>query len=93
MVVLSVDRVVNPAERRHGGLAGTPGRIRISEDGPDLPGKGEFRVKAGQRLRFQTPGGGGFGKPEERDPARLARDVEEGNVSMEAARTVYGKPA
>jgi N-methylhydantoinase B len=33
---------------------------------------------------------GGFGDPLERDPARVAADVENGDVSVEAARDIYG---
>ncbi len=36
------------------------------------------------------PGGGGFGAPRARDPARVAADVADGLVSREAAREVYG---
>ncbi len=36
------------------------------------------------------PGGGGFGAPRERAPARVAADVADGLVSPEAARAVYG---
>ena len=36
------------------------------------------------------PGGGGYGPPSRRDRARVRRDVEEGFVSEEAARAVYG---
>jgi N-methylhydantoinase B len=28
-----------------------------------LPGKGSFTLKSGDILSIQTPGGGGFGKP------------------------------
>ena len=36
------------------------------------------------------PGGGGFGAPRQRDPARVAADVADELVSREAAREVYG---
>ncbi len=87
-VFLSVERVNNPAQGRDGGSDGLPGRIRL-DDGPDLPGKGEVTVKAGQTLVFETPGGGGFGPPAERDPKALSRDVEQGLVSPENAATQY----
>ncbi len=90
MLFLSVERILNPAAGRHGGGDGAPGRIRIGHEGNDLPGKGELRVKAGERLVFETPGGGGFGPPEERAAGDLARDLEAGLVSEEAARKVYG---
>jgi N-methylhydantoinase B len=90
MVFLSVERVLNPAKGRHGGQAGAAGRIRIGHDGDDLPSKGEIRVKAGKTLIFETPGGGGFGAPQERSAERVQRDLEEGLVSPKAARETYG---
>ena len=86
---LSVERVRYPARGRRGGMAGAPGRIRIG-DGPDLPGKGEVRIEPGQRLLFETPGGGGFGDPSTRDREVVGRDLEEGLISPESARRVYG---
>jgi N-methylhydantoinase B len=50
----------------------------------------DVRIKRGQRVRLETPGGGGFGDPFTRDPARVARDVSLGYVSREAARCNYG---
>jgi N-methylhydantoinase B/oxoprolinase/acetone carboxylase alpha subunit len=34
--------------------------------------------------------GGGFGDPLERDPAKVAADVDNGDVSVEAAKAIYG---
>jgi N-methylhydantoinase B len=51
--------------RRHGprgasgGAAGAPGRDLL--DGQPLPGKITGTLHSGQRLRVETPGGGGFG--------------------------------
>ncbi len=51
--------------RRHappgagGGEPGTAGRDEL--DGETLPGKVTGTLRAGQRLRIETPGGGGFG--------------------------------
>ena len=42
------------------------------------------------RLVVSSPGGGGFGDPLDRDPARVLRDVRDGVVSVEAARRFYG---
>jgi 5-oxoprolinase (ATP-hydrolysing)/N-methylhydantoinase B len=44
----------------------------------------------GDRIKLTAPGGGGYGKASERDPAALRSDVAEGYVSTEAARTLYG---
>ena len=48
------------------------------------------RLRRGQRLRIESPGGGGWGDPREREPARVAHDVRRGHVSAEAARRDYG---
>ncbi|UWR09217.1 hydantoinase B/oxoprolinase family protein [Ruegeria sp. B32] len=90
MLFLSVERIANPAKGRHGGLAGAPGRIRLGPDGPDLPGKGEVRIGGGETLIFQTPGGGGFGPPDERSPLAVRQDVRDELVSARAAQHVYG---
>jgi len=43
----------------------------------------------GDRVQLITPGGGGYGDPLERDPARLAEDLREGFVSESAANRFY----
>lgn len=45
---------------------------------------------AGDTVTIMTSGGGGFGNPADRDPARLAEDIAEGLVTPQAARTDYG---
>ena len=50
----------------------------------------DVRIKRGQRIRLETPGGGGFGDPLAREPARVARDVQLGYVSHAAAHRDYG---
>ena len=53
--------------RRHapagaaGGRPGAPGRNLL--DGEELPAKAIGKLKSGQRLRIETPGGGGYGTP------------------------------
>ena len=90
LLFLSVERIVNPARGRSGGSNGATGRIRVGRDGPNLPGKGEVRVKSGETLIFETPGGGGFGPPHERSREEILRDLREGLVSEKAAREIYG---
>jgi N-methylhydantoinase B len=48
-----------------GGNPGLPGRNLILRDGAEpqaLPSKAEGRLGAGERLRIETPGGGGHGQ-------------------------------
>jgi N-methylhydantoinase B len=49
-----------PAGAR-GGQPGQPGRNLL--DGHELPGKTAGELRPGQRLRIETPGGGGYGAP------------------------------
>ena len=46
-------------------------------------------LRRGQRLRLETPGGGGWGEARRRDPEAIAADVSAGFVSPESARTFY----
>jgi N-methylhydantoinase B len=58
--------------RRHapagadGGHAGAPGRNLL--DGDELPAKAIGDLEPGQRLRIETPGGGGHGEPKGSEP-------------------------
>ena len=82
------DRVDNPARGRSGGSPGAPGRVTL-DDGTVLKAKGLQRIPPGRKLILELPGGAGFGPASERDPARLARDLEEGYVTLEGVRRDY----
>ena len=49
---------------RDGGADGQPGRSLLN--GEPLPSKAAGELRAGDRLRVETPGGGGFGQPQAR---------------------------
>src|SRR5262249_61361751 len=49
-----------------------------------------FPLELGDVLLMESSGGGGFGDPLERDPARVAADVGEGYVTPAAAEAIYG---
>jgi N-methylhydantoinase B len=89
LVFLSVERIKFPARGRDGGGEGAPGRIRLN-DGPPLPGKGVITVDPGDTLIFETPGGGGMGDPTSRDRDLVRRDLAEGFIGGDAARSIYG---
>ncbi len=89
LAFLSVERVTFAAEGRHGGKAGANGRIRVGHDGPDLGSKGTIRVPSDKPLILETPGGGGFGPADQRDPDLVRRDLTEGLISDDTARTHY----
>jgi N-methylhydantoinase B len=56
---LIAERRRHPPPGAAGGAPGAPGRDLL--DGGSLPGKATGRLRAGQRLRIETPGGGGYG--------------------------------
>ncbi len=65
------------------GLAGGgPGGRAGIEYGPGVAplANGQGALRAGQRIGFVTPGAGGYGPPEGRDPALAARDRAEGRL-------------
>ena len=82
------DRNEFPAQGMQGGSPGSPGAVRIV-DGEALHPKRQQRIPAGGRILLDLPGGGGFGYACKREPGKVARDVEEGLVSVERAREVY----
>jgi N-methylhydantoinase B len=47
----------------HEGLAGKATVLRQDGSAQELPGKFNIRLKSGERIRIETPGGGGWGKP------------------------------
>ena len=49
-----------------------------------------IRLKKGQRLRLESPGGGGWGAPQRRAPEAVLRDVQRGFIDADAARAHYG---
>ena len=49
----------------------------------------DIKIRRGQKVRLETPGGGGFGDPEQRDPQRVVRDVRLGYVSRDNAHKIY----
>jgi N-methylhydantoinase B len=53
------ERRRNPPRGRDGGADGAPGRDTLN--GEPLPSKAEGSLKPGDRLRIETPGGGGCG--------------------------------
>ena len=55
-----------------------------------IPSKFGRRIKRGQHLRILTPGGGGFGGPNERDHAALMQDYREGKASAAKILKDYG---
>lgn len=79
----------------NGGGAAALNRFSWTKDGathePPLVSKvTNVKIAKGDRVRLETPGGGGWGDPMLRDPALVARDVRLGYVTAEKATSLYG---
>ena len=76
----------------HGGAAGAAGEMTITlPSGETIPApKYGIRHYADASVTAASPGGGGWGRAFEREPERVLRDVRDGVVSVDTARTVYG---
>jgi len=74
-----------------GGLPSPVCRTWLRRDGQDIPVKPHrmFEVKERDILIKHSSGGGGVGKPAERDPEMVREDVENELVSVKAARETY----
>ncbi|MDP6787244.1 MAG: hydantoinase B/oxoprolinase family protein [Rhodospirillales bacterium] len=88
-----MERLRFPSFGVFGGKPGRPVRAFLNRG---LAGERELSkidqlaVKAGDRITFLMPGGGGYGDPYLRDPAKVLSDVELGFVSPGAAARDYG---
>ena len=87
----------------HGGKPGGNAAILVKRKGddtfrtfPEVYGTASaskftnIRLVGGDEVLLDSPGGGGFGDPTERDREAVRQDIEEGIVSLEAARELYG---
>jgi N-methylhydantoinase B len=85
------DGNVNPARGACGGQPdGSSAQRKRSVQGDEvsLPGCAEVWLQQGEMI-VSVSAGGGYGDPR-RDPIRVLHDVNEGWVSAEGARAVYG---
>jgi N-methylhydantoinase B len=84
LVSRNTDRVKCPPWGLAGGEAGKTNQTVLHRNGNEetLPGKfSHLLVKRGDTITFLTAGGGGYGKPSERDAALTKRDIALGYVS------------
>ena len=84
-LLAAYDRIDHPARGHDGGQDGAAGAVGLAS-GRVFQGKGFQTVPPGERLVVLTPGGGGIGAPETRDPDALAADLEEQLISDAGAR-------
>ena len=76
----------------NGGGGGATGEFILVRDGVEkrLPSKCTVTIYRGDTLIIRTPGGGGYGDPSKRAPERVKKDLDDGLISLESARKLYG---
>ena len=78
-----------------GGEDGMPGEIIVERGGivhrpAHITKEQDIPMKAGDTVRVGTPGGGGYGKARERDPAAVLHDVRMEYYTRKQARELFG---
>ncbi|MBI3329949.1 MAG: hydantoinase B/oxoprolinase family protein, partial [Nitrospinae bacterium] len=93
LVSLSSERQHVTAHGACGGMPGTAGAFVMNPGLPDeqkLPSAAaDVPLPRGSVLSIRTPGGGGFGQVEQRDPQQIERDAREERISVQHAKGVY----
>ena len=93
-LTLTFERHGCPPWGLRGGRDGEPGYVEIQRKDESEPRKylkaTDIPLGPGDRVFIHTGGGGGFGNPSDREQDAVLRDVRQGFVSKEQARTAYG---
>ncbi|MGK7870363.1 hydantoinase B/oxoprolinase family protein [Falsiroseomonas sp. E2-1-a20] len=86
------DRRVHRPFGLYGGSPGAPSENRMDPEGENrlVPSKITTNIQRGVVFRHVLAGGGGWGDPLERDPAKVLKDVRNEFLSPERARADYG---
>jgi N-methylhydantoinase B len=92
LLQLRTDRVAFAPYGLNGGRVGGRSRNFITVDGKtaSIPGKVTMRVVKDTVITHEQAGGGGYGNPKKRDPARVREDIADGKISAAFARDHYG---
>ncbi|MBT7450933.1 MAG: hydantoinase B/oxoprolinase family protein, partial [Rhodospirillaceae bacterium] len=81
-------RVKFPPRGLLGGQAGAAGTDYLNAE--RIPAKVRLDIQRDDVVTFDTPGGGGFGPPDQRDPEKIRGDVASGLVTAAKAKRDYG---
>ena len=81
------ERVIFPPRGLLGGSPGRAGRDYVNDQ--LVPAKARIELSPGDRVTFETPGGGGFGSPYDRDLINIQNDLSEGFVSSVGVTEYY----
>ena len=87
------DGTINGPKGVRGGLPGASSKQfkrLTSGELVELPGGAMLHLGDGETVLSYSCGGGGYGRPETREPELVRRDVEEGYLSKDRARSVFG---
>ena len=92
-VYLWWERSKTPAWGLFGGRDGAPPEVVINpgrEDEQRRFKSAGITLRRGDVVRGSTGGGGGYGNPAKRDRAAIEQDIANGDLSLGAARELYG---
>jgi N-methylhydantoinase B len=83
---------IAPAGRAGGGDGAMARTVihRAAGGAETVPSKLVTTLHAGDRVVFETAGGGGYGDPAARDPAQVRADLADGKISAEGAKAYGG---
>jgi N-methylhydantoinase B len=93
VVYLWWERSKTPAWGLFGGSDGAPPEVMINagRDDERLTFKSAgLTLRRGDVVRGSTGGGGGYGDPRKRDRSAIEEDIENGDVTPDTARRLYG---
>lgn len=84
-ITTSIDRTLMPPWGAAGGESGQPGAMEVcmpdSDDWQTHNKSSLVPLPKGSRVRLRSAGGGGWGKPEDRDPSAYEADLRDGYVT------------
>jgi N-methylhydantoinase B len=91
-VVLLGDRHTTAPYGLFGGKSGSTAQTLLIRDGKteSLGSKEIKTLKKGDIISFRLAGAGGYGDPKQRPRAAVQRDIDDGYISPEKARELYG---
>ncbi|MDK4705629.1 hydantoinase B/oxoprolinase family protein [Rhizobium sp. CNPSo 4062] len=89
----SFGRTDTPPWGIDGGKPGSINLLQVEENGGNVRNFGRephIELNRGDLVRIITGGGGGWGNPRAREREQVGRDVEDGYLTREVARNLYG---
>ena len=92
LAAASTERIRTKPWGLSGGLGGATSYLDICRMGKKINEANKVRnvpLEAGDTVTLVSAGGGGYGDPKLREPERVARDYEEGKISLETWKACY----